>query len=88
MGDKKAGHVPAAIPDGIREWGADRPVGRVEVRSGIDERSRHMPIVAAGSPVEGRLRPGVADVGIGAGVDKQFYDLPPLGKYPGQSATT
>ena len=61
---------PAAVPDGVRERGTDRALGRVDVRTSIDEDRRDVPIVAAGGPMKGGLLPGLADVGVGAGFDK------------------
>lgn len=82
-GHEEPGHFPAAVADGVRERGADRVVGCVDVRPSVDQGSSDVPVVAAGRPMQRGLVPGLAGVGVCAGFDQQPYDLGAVREVPG-----
>ena len=83
--DEQSGHVPAAVTDRVGERRADRAVGHVDVRPGVDEDGGHVGVVAARRPVQRRLAMLVvaAIVDIGTCVDEQLGRLGPVGEEAG-----
>ncbi len=73
---QKASHIPTAVPDRIVERRADRPVWNLQIGTGVYEHSRHIIVVAAGTPVKWCL-PVIhvgASIHVGSGFDGQARD--------------
>jgi hypothetical protein len=88
-GNQEAAHVPTAIPDRIVERGTDRPASDLDIGTAVDQRGRDIDVIAAGSPMQRRLRArlGVSVVGVSPGRDEKRNDLRAIREVPGQSAT-
>src|SRR5918996_2459315 len=77
--------VPAGVPDGVVEWRSDGPARCLEIGAVVDKCGRDVDVVAACSPVQGRLCMSWSGrgVGIGAGIDQQVHDLRAVGEVAG-----
>ena len=78
--------MPARIADGIVQRGADRSVRCLHVGAAVDQRAGHVDIVAARSPVQGRLRPRlvrISCVGVRPCFDEYPHDLGTVCKVAG-----
>src|SRR5581483_1757271 len=86
--DEQAGHLPAAVADGVIEWSStcDRCTARLDVGAPIDQRSGHLDVIAACGPVQRRFcMPASLDgsAGICPRTDQHEDDLGPVWEEPG-----
>ena len=83
---EEASDMPARIADGIVERGADRSVRCLHVGAAIDQCAGHVDIVAARSPVQGRLGPRlvrISRVRVRTSFDEHPHDLGTVWKVAG-----
>src|SRR6516164_1545747 len=83
---EEASDMPARVADGIVERGAYRSVRDLHVRASVDQRAGHVDIVAARSPVQGRLGPRlvrISCVRVGTCFDEHLHDLGTVWKVAG-----
>ena len=71
--DEEPGDMPAAVADGVVEWGADRSARGLQVGAAVDEDDGDVHVVGARRPVQRRLGAVTAGVvvGVGPGVEEQ-----------------
>src|SRR5207302_1684534 len=73
--DEQPRNIPAGVANGVGKRGANGAVGRLDIGASIDQRTRHVEVVAARGPMQWGFC--ITFVGIpGVGVPTRVYEHP------------